>query len=295
MDPVGCLPCPISSEAFWHSLGLACGRLADLSDFKTWLRQYGASQQALPAWVCVFPELDVDSVVRGVLRAVDRAGIPAILLCWKEGLIDKGLSPGAFAVQVQNEVEDLQVSVPVFVGLDHGDLARRRNDYDLLETSVCAGLAYVTLDMNDISTDAELDRATTFITGAQSRGVCVELVVGEAGDPLTEPDTAAGLARRTGADLLGVNIGTTHDGPAGDLDFDRADKIARAVPLPLCIHGGSSIPDVSLQAGVRQHFAKVNIGGALRDAALRVSPCRVESEIAAVATTKTQRLLGISC
>lgn len=204
----------------------------------------------------------------------------------------KGLSVAGFAECVQSVARALQISVPVWIGLDHGDLDSRKNDYRLLSDAVCAGLAYVTLDMADIATDHALERACEFIDSAQQCGVCVELVVGEAGDPLTDPDTAAELARRTGADCLGVNIGTTHDGPAENLDFQRAARIARAVPVPLCIHGGSSIPDACLVAGVRQHFAKVNIGGALLAAATQTNPGQAEAAIEAAAARKIRLLQG---
>ncbi len=123
------------------------------------------------------------------------------------------------------------------------------------------------------STEAYAQRVRTFTQYAHERGVAVEAELGslpygdgmEGGDS-TEPDRAAAFVSATGIDLLAVSVGNVHVMLHGQhaLDLARLEAIAKAVPVPLVLHGGTGISAESLKAAVSLGVAKVNYGTVLK-------------------------------
>lgn len=52
--------------------------------------------------------------------------------------------------------------------------------------------------------------------------------------------------------------------PPPVLDMARLEAIARAVRVPLVLHGGSGLPAATLRAAIRVGVAKVNVDTELR-------------------------------
>jgi ketose-bisphosphate aldolase len=111
---------------------------------------------------------------------------------------------------------------------------------------------------------------------AHERGAAVEAELGELpsgahgsaarGGTATDPDAAAAFVAATGVDLLAVSVGNVHiklDGAQG-LDLDRLAAIARRVPVPLVLHGGTGIDREALRAAIQLGVAKVNYGTYLK-------------------------------
>jgi fructose/tagatose bisphosphate aldolase len=96
-------------------------------------------------------------------------------------------------------------------------------------------------------------------------GIHGELEAGNA-VPLDDPRTARVFVERTGVDALAVNVGQvhTHGRSHMRLDLERLAALRRAVPVPLVLHGATSIypPDLveAIQLGVR----KINVGSILK-------------------------------
>jgi fructose-bisphosphate aldolase class II len=105
---------------------------------------------------------------------------------------------------------------------------------------------------------------------AHAMGVTVEGEIGrlgqvgsevEGGENLTRPDEAARFVADTGVDMLAVAIGTTHGLFKGTpyIAHDRLAEIAKQVPVPLVMHGGSGVPDEAVRKAVQLGISKVNI------------------------------------
>jgi fructose-bisphosphate aldolase class II len=72
---------------------------------------------------------------------------------------------------------------------------------------------------------------------------------------LTDPDQAVRFATETGVDALAIAIGTSHGAykfkGEPHLDFDRLRDIAARIPLPIVLHGASSMPQESIRFAER--------------------------------------------
>jgi fructose/tagatose bisphosphate aldolase len=96
---------------------------------------------------------------------------------------------------------------------------------------------------------------------------------------LTDPAAASAFVRRTGVDALAVNIGQAHLHGRTEmrLDLDRLAALREAVPVPLVLHGASSVSRADLAEAVRLGIRKINVGSAIKSAyfeALRSASAR---------------------
>jgi ketose-bisphosphate aldolase len=85
---------------------------------------------------------------------------------------------------------------------------------------------------------------------------------------LTDPAAASGFARRTGVDALAVNIGQAHLHGRSQLklDMERLAALRAAVPVPLVLHGASSVERKDLAEAVHQGIRKINVGSVIKSA-----------------------------
>ncbi len=85
---------------------------------------------------------------------------------------------------------------------------------------------------------------------------------------LTDPDQAAAFVAETGIDALAVNIGQAHLHGRGQLrlDFPRLAALRRAVPVPLVLHGATSVARDDLAAAARAGIGKINVGSVIKRA-----------------------------
>jgi fructose/tagatose bisphosphate aldolase len=166
---------------------------------------------------------------------------------------------------------------------------------DWVEVAIGLGFSLVMF-----SDDALDDRGTVAMIArmadlAHARGAAVEAElaalpgVGGDLDPSTEVDvrpTDPVSARRfiaaTGIDALAVNIGQMHlhGRRLVRLDLERLRALA-ALPVPLVLHGATSIAPRDLQAAVEIGVRKINVGSSLKQAflgALREACCAVPED-----------------
>jgi fructose/tagatose bisphosphate aldolase len=84
---------------------------------------------------------------------------------------------------------------------------------------------------------------------------------------LTDLHTAARFIADTGIDALAVNVGQLHlhGRRMVRLDLDRLAELSQ-LPVPLVLHGASSIAPEDLQAAIRLGVRKINVGSRLKQA-----------------------------
>lgn len=161
---------------------------------------------------------------------------------------------------VLNEMDNMDVDVPVILNLDHGD-------YESAKECIALGYSSVMFDGHKLPVEENLEKTKEIVKLAHERGISVEAEIGKIGENQGGGELASVEdAKRfvaAGVDKLACGIGNIHgvypEGWKG-LNFDRLKEIAEAVPNePLVLHGGSGIPEDQVKKAIQLGIAKVNI------------------------------------
>ena len=168
------------------------------------------------------------------------------------------------AAMVDAMVEELGITVPVALHLDHGS-------YEGAKKAMEAGFSSIMFDGSHYPIEENIAKTTEIIELCAAKGISVEAEVGaiggeedgvvgngEVADP-AECKTIADL----GVDILAAGIGNIHgkypENWAG-LRFDVLENINNAtVGMPLVLHGGSGIPDDMVQKAISLGVCKINV------------------------------------
>lgn len=163
-------------------------------------------------------------------------------------------------------------SVHCYLHLDHA------TDPAVILDAMDAGFQSVMIDAS-LKPLVENIATTKFVVDeAKRRGVFTEAEIGhvppaaEISDPcqlrLAEADECRRLVQETQVDSLAAAVGTAHGvyRIAPKIDFQRIRDIAKAVNIPLVLHGGSGTPDEAIRAAVSCGITKVNVGTELKHA-----------------------------
>jgi len=144
--------------------------------------------------------------------------------------------------------------------------------------AVDLGFNLVMFSQEELGPDERIQAVTRVVEKAHSAGAAVEAeldplpgVAGELGTlprdlRLSDPDECRDFVERTNIDALAVNVGQAHlhGRSKVSLDHARLRDLARAVPVPLVLHGSSSVPHEDLQAAIQCGVRKINVGSVLK-------------------------------
>ncbi len=205
--------------------------------------------------------------MRAALRAATRLRAPVMLM---SGPGEFPLLPATLHARVARAVAE-DFDLPAALHLDHG------NSMEQVAECIEAGFTSVMLDFSARPYAENAAALRQVAALAQGRGVCVEGEIGAVGrvddvtvegakaSTLTEPDEAQRYAEETGVDLLAVSIGNAHGiyTRLPRFDFDRLERIHRAVRAPLVLHGGSGTSPEDLRRAISLGIAKVNVASEL--------------------------------
>ncbi len=161
--------------------------------------------------------------------------------------------------------------VPAALHLDHGDSPAT------VESCLKAGYTSVMLDYSSRSFEENAAGMKQVVAMAHPHGVTVEGEIGSVGkvdettaegghrSTLTDPAEAARFVEMTGVDALAVSIGNAHGlyTKLPVFDFERLEKIRKAVPIPLVLHGGSGTQPEYIRRAVALGMAKINVASEL--------------------------------
>jgi len=168
-----------------------------------------------------------------------------------------------------------ETEIPMVLHLDHC------KDLAVIYRAVQAGFTSVMFDGSSLSFEENLSQTRHIVEFAHSVGVTVEAELGsvpfDSSDTivpeeyLTKSDEAATFVEDTGIDALAVAVGTAHGEYKGrpKIYHDRLEEIARAVSLPLVLHGGSGIPDEDVTRAIGTGIAKINVNTQISSAAVK--------------------------
>jgi fructose-bisphosphate aldolase class II len=201
---------------------------------------------------------------QAILQAAQAENSPVIL----------GVSEGAarymsgfktVVKMVEGLMEDLKITVPVAIHLDHG------SSFDKCKEAIDAGFTSVMIDASHHSFEENIEITSKVVDYAHSKGVSVEAELGTVGgqedDVIAEgviyadPKECEELVKRTGIDCLAPALGSVHGPYKGEpnLGFAEMEEIGKITGLPLVLHGGTGIPLKDIQQSVSLGTAKINV------------------------------------
>lgn len=201
---------------------------------------------------------------QAILQAAEQEKSPVIL----------GVSEGAgrymsgfktIVKMVEGLVEDLKITVPVAIHLDHG------SSFEKCKEAIDAGFTSVMIDASHHPFEENIEITSNVVEYAHSKGVSVEAELGTVGgqedDVIAEGVIYADakecdeLVKRTGIDCLAPALGSVHGPYKGEpnLGFKEMEEIGNLTGLPLVLHGGTGIPTNDIKKSISLGTAKINV------------------------------------
>ena len=137
-----------------------------------------------------------------------------------------------------------------------------------------AGCNTVMLDTSHLPFAENLRLTCKVVEAAHAVGAAVEAELGHLADASdstvqahgTDPDEAVRFVAESGVDALAVSVGNVHILSSGEatIDLDLLERLHRAVPVPLVIHGGTGFPAAAVRGAIVRGVAKFNVGTRLK-------------------------------
>ena len=200
---------------------------------------------------------------REILLAAEEVKSPVIL----------GVSEGAgkymtgfktVAAMVKAMIEELGITVPVALHLDHGT-------YEGCLKCIEAGFSSIMFDGSHYPIEENVAKTTELINICKEKGMSLEAEVGSIGG---EEDGVVGagecadpneckMIADLGVDMLAAGIGNIHGKyPANwqGLSFETLDAVQQLTgDLPLVLHGGTGIPEDMIKKAIDLGVSKINV------------------------------------
>ncbi|MBT2665083.1 class II fructose-1,6-bisphosphate aldolase [Bacillus sp. ISL-4] len=197
------------------------------------------------------------------LQAANEERAP-IILAASDRLVDYLGGFKTIAAMVKSLMEEMDITVPVALHLDHGmDVERCRKAID-------AGFTSVMIDGSRHPIDVNIEITKMVVDYAQKSGVSVEAEVGTVGgteDGLVggiqyaDPNECTRIVKETEIDALAAALGSVHGPYQGEpkLGFEEMESISNMTNVPLVLHGGSGIPLHQIKKAIELGHAKINV------------------------------------
>lgn len=200
---------------------------------------------------------------KAVLQTAEELKSPVIL----------GVSEGAgkymtgyktVTAMVKAMIEELNITVPVALHLDHGS-------YDGCYKCIEAGFSSIMFDGSHYPIAENVEKTTELVKVCAEKGLSIEAEVGSIGGEedgvvgmgeCADPDECKQVAD-LGVTMLAAGIGNIHGKyPANwaGLSFDTLAAIKDKVgDMPLVLHGGTGIPEDQIKKAISLGVAKINV------------------------------------
>ena len=200
---------------------------------------------------------------RSILATAEECKSPVIL----------GVSEGAgkymtgfktVAAMVKAMIEEMGITVPVALHLDHGT-------YEGCYKCIKAGFSSIMFDGSHFPIDDNIAKTKELVTVAHAMGMSIEAEVGSIGGEedgvvgageIADPNECKRIAD-LGVDFLAAGIGNIHGKYPENwpgLRFDVLENIKATVgDMPLVLHGGTGIPEDMIKKAISLGVAKINV------------------------------------
>ena len=163
---------------------------------------------------------------------------------------------------VKGMIEELNITVPVALHLDHGS-------FEGAKACINAGFSSIMFDGSSLPIDENVQKTTELVNACNILGLSLEAEVGSIGGEedgvigageCADPDECKKVAD-LGVTMLAAGIGNIH-GPENwaGLSFETLDAIqAKTGDMPLVLHGGTGIPADMIKKAISLGVAKINV------------------------------------
>ena len=165
---------------------------------------------------------------------------------------------------VNGMIEELGITVPVALHLDHGS-------YEGAKACINAGFSSIMFDGSSLPIEENIAKTTELVNACGILGLSLEAEVGSIGGEedgvigageCADPDECKAIAD-LGVTMLAAGIGNIHgkypENWAG-LSFETLDAIqAKTGDMPLVLHGGTGIPADMIKKAISLGVAKINV------------------------------------
>ena len=171
---------------------------------------------------------------------------------------------GTVAARVKAMHDELGITVPVALHLDHGT-------YEGCYKCIKAGFTSIMFDGSHYPIDENVEKTKELVQVAHAMGMSIEAEVGSIGGEedgvvgmgeCADPDECKRVAD-LGVDMLAAGIGNIHGKyPANwkGLSFETLDAIQQKTGvMPLVLHGGTGIPADMIKKAISLGVAKINV------------------------------------
>ena len=200
---------------------------------------------------------------KAVLTAAEETKSPVILGV-SEGAAKYMCGYKTIVGMVNGMLEELNITVPVALHLDHGS-------YEACYKCVEAGFSSIMFDGSHYPIEENVAKTKELVAVVKEHGMSLEAEVGAIGG---EEDGVIGrgecadpeeckMVADLGIDFLAAGIGNIHgkypDNWEG-LSFETLDAIQKLTgDMPLVLHGGTGIPDDMIKKAIDLGVAKINV------------------------------------
>ncbi|OPJ55927.1 class II fructose-1,6-bisphosphate aldolase [Alkalithermobacter paradoxus] len=165
---------------------------------------------------------------------------------------------------VKGMIEELNITVPVALHLDHGS-------YEGALKAIEAGFSSIMFDGSHYSIEENIAKTKEIIKICEEKGISVEAEVGSIGGEedgvvgsgeIADPNECKAISE-LGITMLAAGIGNIHgkypENWAG-LNFEALAAIKDATGnMPLVLHGGTGIPEDMIKRAISLGVAKINV------------------------------------
>lgn len=165
---------------------------------------------------------------------------------------------------VNGMLEELKITVPVALHLDHGS-------YDGAKACIEAGFSSIMFDGSHYPIEENVAKTTELVKTCNELGLSLEAEVGSIGGEedgvvgmgeCADPDECKAIAD-LGVTMLAAGIGNIHGKYPENwpgLSFETLAAVKEKVgDMPLVLHGGTGIPDDMIKKAISLGVAKINV------------------------------------
>jgi fructose-bisphosphate aldolase, class II len=157
--------------------------------------------------------------------------------------------------------------LPIALHLDHG------SSFEMVVKCIRAGFSSVMFDGSHYPLEENIRLTQKVVEVAHAVGVSVEgelgtiggveddLDVAEEDASLANPDDAIRFWQETGVDAMAIAVGTAHGIYKGvpKIRYNIIEKVSQNIEVPIVLHGGSGVPDQSVQRAISLGVGKINV------------------------------------
>lgn len=161
-------------------------------------------------------------------------------------------------------IEDLKITVPVALHLDHGS-------FEGAKACIEAGFSSIMFDGSHYPIEENIEKTKTLVAICEEKGLSIEAEVGSIGGEedgvvgtgeCADPDECK-LIADLGVTMLAAGIGNIHgkypENWAG-LSFETLDAVQKKTgDMPLVLHGGTGISEDMIKEAISLGVAKINV------------------------------------